>query len=139
MTFWKTYYHLVWATKDRLPLITENIEVELYNYIRNKCSELNCPFPSIGGINDHIHLVVSIPPSLSIADLVRRVKGSSSHFVNQSQLNPEFKFAWQHEYGVFSLGGKQLDRAVSYVKNQKQHHAQGSIVRFLEPEIVTSE
>ena len=139
MTFWRTYYHIVWATKDRLPLLTENIEVELYNYIKNKCHALDCPLHAIGGINDHIHIVVSIPPSLAISEFVRLVKGSSSHFVNQTQLNRESKFAWQREYGVFSLGGQQLDRAIGYVNNQKQHHAQGSIERFLEPDIITTE
>jgi putative transposase len=136
MTFWRTYYHLVWSTSDRLPLITENIEVELYNYIRYKCHTLNCPLHAIGGINDHIHMVISIPPSMAVSDLVKRIKGSSSHFVNQAKLEPDFKFAWQREYGLFSLGGQQLDRAVSYVNNQKEHHARGLTQRFLEPDII---
>ncbi len=138
MTFWRTYYHLVWSTFDRLPLITENVEVELYNYIRSKCHTLNCPLHGIGGISDHIHIVISIPPSMAISDFVKRIKGSSSHFVNQTKLDPETKFAWQKEYGVFSLGGQQLDRAITYVNNQKQHHAQGSIERYLEPDIIHS-
>jgi len=137
VTFWKTYYHIVWATKDRLPLLTENIEVELYSYIKNKCHALDCPLHAIGGISDHIHIVVSIPPSLAISELVRQVKGSSSHFINQTQPNQNSKFAWQREYGVFSLGGQQLDRAIGYVNNQKQHHSQEAIERFLEPDIIT--
>jgi putative transposase len=136
MTFWRTYYHFVWSTADRLPLITESIEVELYNYIRSKCHALKCHLHAIGGINDHIHLVASIPPNLSISDFVKRIKGSSSHFVNQAKLEPDFKFAWQREYGVFSLGGQQLDRAVNYVNNQKEHHAGGSIERFLELDVI---
>jgi putative transposase len=81
---------------------------------------------------------------MAVSEVVRRIKGSSSHFVNRIQpsldiaLSPnrESNFAWQREYGVFSLGGQQLDRAVAYVTNQKEHHAQGSIERFLEPEII---
>lgn len=76
---------------------------------------------------------------MSISDFVRRIKGSSSHFVNQTKLESEPKFAWQREYGVFSLGGQQLDRAVAYANHQKEHHAQGSIERFLEPEIINTE
>ena len=147
MTFWRIYYHIVWSTATRLPLITENIEVKLYKYIKNKCDSLDCQLHAIGGVNDHIHLVVSIPPSMSISDFVRRIKGSSSHFINQTKLESESKFAWQREYGVFSLGGQQLvgkaslkeNRAVAYANNQKEHHAQGSIERFLEPEIINTE
>jgi putative transposase len=139
VTFWRIYYHIVWSTYDRLPLITENIEVHLYKYIKNKCHSLDCQLHAIGGVSDHIHLVISIPPSMSISDFVRRIKGSSSHFINQTKLESESKFAWQREYGVFSLGGQQLDRAVAYANNQKEHHAQGSIERFLEPEIIRTE
>ncbi len=144
MTFWRTYYHIVWSTKGRLPLITENIEIELYEYIKNKCHGLECSLHAIGGMDDHLHLVLSIPPSMAVSEVVRRIKGSSSHFVNRIPPSPnalpspnqESSFAWQREYGVFSLGGQQLDRAVAYVINQKEHHTQGSIERFLEPEII---
>jgi putative transposase len=144
VTFWRTYYHIVWSTTDRLPLITDNIEIELYEYIKNKCRALECQLHAIGGISDHIHLVISIPPSIAVSEVVRRIKGSSSHFVNRiqsnrsisSSLDRESTFAWQREYGVFSLGGQQLDRAVAYVMNQKEHHDRGSIKRFLEPDII---
>jgi putative transposase len=146
VTFWRTYYHIVWSTTNRLPLITDSIEIELYEYIKNKCHALECPLHAIGGISDHIHLVTSIPPSIAVSEVVRRIKGSSSHFVNRIQPNlsislapdRESSFAWQREYGVFSLGGQQLDRAVAYVMNQKEHHTQGSIERFLEPDIIRS-
>jgi putative transposase len=144
VTFWRTYYHIVWSTTDRLPLITENIEIELYEYIKNKCHALDCQLHAIGGIKDHIHLVISIPPSIAVSEVVRRIKGSSSHFANRIKLDGiqledrESTFAWQREYGVFSLGGQQLDRAIAYVMNQKEHHAQGSIKRFLEPDIIQS-
>jgi putative transposase len=78
-----------------------------------------------------VHLVVSIPPKLAIAEFARRIKGSSSHFMNQTYLE---QFAWQREYGVFSLGGKQLSQAIAYVQNQKEHHATGKIMRAIEPE-----
>jgi putative transposase len=145
VTFWRTYYHIVWSTANRLPLITENIEIELYEYIKTKCHVLECPLHAIGGVSDHIHVVISIPPSIAVSEIVRRIKGSSSHFANRIESDRrsfppvregDSTFAWQREYGVFSLGGQQLDRAVSYVMNQKEHHAQGSIERFLEPDII---
>jgi putative transposase len=63
-----------------------------------------CQLHAIGGIEDHIHLIVSIPPKLSIADFAKRIKGSSARYLNQEFAKDNYKFAWQHEYAVFSLG-----------------------------------
>ena len=131
MTLWRTYYHLVWATRDRTPLITNALEPELYRFIKAKSLSLNCPFYAIGGIADHIHLLVSIPPSLAISDFVKRIKGSSSRHINC--MFTQQTFAWQREYGVFSLGRKQLDQAVSYVLQQKHHHQNQTLIPLLEP------
>lgn len=132
MSVWRTYYHLVWSTSDRTPLITDRIRVELYDYIQAKAKSLDCPVHGIGGIEDHMHLLVSIPPKLAIAQVVKRIKGSSSHHINQTFLNQTF--AWQREYGVFTLGGKQLPDAIAYVENQQHHHATQTLIRALEPE-----
>jgi len=132
MALWRLYYHLVWATKQRQPLINHHIEAELYDYIIGKANSLNCIVHSSGGIEDHIHLVVSIPPTLSIADFVKNIKGSSAHYLNNVLSTSPNKFAWQEGYGVFSLGQKQLDIAVAYAKNQKAHHSQGNMNPYLE-------
>jgi putative transposase len=132
MTIWRTYYHLVWATRDRAPLITEQVEAELYGYIQAKSKSLDCPCHALGGIADHIHLIVSIPPSRAVADFVMRIKGSSSHHLNQIHLNQ--RFAWQREYGLFSLGAQQLERAIAYVAQQKHHHATQTLINALEPD-----
>jgi len=131
MALWRLYYHLVWSTKDRLPLIGSDKEAKLYPYIIGKINSLNCIFHAIGGIEDHIHLIVSIPPKLSIADFVKEIKGSSAHYLNQT-FGDSPKFVWQQGYGVFSLGSKQLDQAVAYVQNQKQHHQEKTAIASLE-------
>jgi putative transposase len=133
MSIWRTYYHLVWATHNRLPLISEASEPELYRRITTKCESMECRLYAIGGIADHVHLVVSIPPKLAVAEFARQIKGSSSRFMNQHHLG--YQFAWQREYGVFSLGSKQLDQAITYVQNQKHHHASNTLLRAIEPEI----
>jgi Transposase and inactivated derivatives len=132
MALWRLYYHLVWATKEREPLINSDREVKLYPYIIAKADDLGCIVHAIGGVEDHIHLVVSIPPTLAIADFVKRTKGSSAHFLNQALSASLNKFGWQEGYGVFSLGGKQLEQAVDYVKNQKAHHSNGTAIASLE-------
>ena len=132
MALWRLYYPLVWATKERQPLIVPDIESKLYGYLIGKADALGCIVHAIDGIEDHIHLVVSIPPTLAIADFVGQLKGSSAHYLNHGLPDSAIKFSWQRGYGVFSLGGKQLAQAVSYVSNQKAHHLQGTIISSLE-------
>jgi putative transposase len=134
MTLWRTYYHFVWATRDRLALITPDRESILYEYIGQKSQFLEVQLHAIGGMPDHIHLIVSIPPKIAIAEFVKRIKGGSSHYLNE--LNLTKNFAWQREYGVFSLGSQQLDRATGYVNSQKQRHEDRRLIKMLE---VTSE
>ncbi|MEM8640653.1 MAG: IS200/IS605 family transposase [Cyanobacteria bacterium P01_G01_bin.54] len=132
MAFWRTYYHLIWATHNRQPLIQPEYEKGLYGYIKGKADALGCILHAIGGVEDHIHLVVSIPPKLAVSEFVRRVKGGSAHYINHLSEEPGILLKWQEGYGVFSLGGKQLERAKAYVNRQKEHHAQETILAALE-------
>ncbi len=132
MALWRLYYHLVWSTKERTPLITSDIESHLYGYIIGKAHALSCITHAIGGMEDHIHNVVSIPPKLAVSEYVQNIKGSSAHFINHGNFNLPTVFAWQRGYGIFSLGAKQLDRAVDYVLNQKAHHLDGTVTIALE-------
>ncbi|MEX0269383.1 IS200/IS605 family transposase [Leptolyngbyaceae cyanobacterium UHCC 1019] len=132
MALWRLYYHFVWATKEREPLIDSRQEAGLYNYIIGKADALKCITHAINGTADHLHLIASIPPTLAIAEFVKNIKGSSSHYANHT-LSPASKnFCWQAGYGVFSLGRKQLEQAVAYVDNQKLHHDQGTLISALE-------
>ena len=132
MAFWRIYYHLVWATKGRQNLITLQRETSLYKYIVGKADSLDCIIHAIGGTENHIHLVASIPPNLAISDFVKKIKGSSAHQFNIESPPDVEKFSWQGGYGIFSLGSKQLNEAVAYVNNQKQHHSQGTAIASLE-------
>jgi putative transposase len=132
MPLWRLFYHLVWATHERQSLISPAHEKILYPYIKGKADFLECQLHAIGGIENHIHLIVSIPPKLSISDFAKRIKGSSSRYLNQEFPEHNYKFAWQHEYAVFSFGEQRLEWAIAYVENQKQHHATGQIIKMLE-------
>ena len=131
MAFWRLFYHLIWATKEREPLITSNLEAELYGYLTGKADFLGSIAYAIGGVEDHVHMVVSVPPKLAIADFVRHLKGSSAHHMNHLPGAPG-NFGWQRGYGVISLGQRQLRRAIEYVHNQKEHHRQGTTIAALE-------
>jgi putative transposase len=135
MALWRLYYHLVWATKNREPLIDKQREDKLYSYLTGKADSLKCIIHAVNGTEDHIHVIASIPPVLSIADFVKQIKGSSAHYLNHLGSTHERSFGWQAGYGVFSMGHKQLEQAVSYVDNQKLHHAQGTIIPSLEREM----
>jgi REP element-mobilizing transposase RayT len=132
MPFWRNYAHLVWTTKNRQLLINETVEPRLYAQIVSKAAELGCSVYAINGTADHVHLVLTIPPKHSVAEVVKTLKGASSHYVNQVLCPGEFDFQWQRGYGCFSMGQSQLPRAIAYVERQKEHHAQHSINAWLE-------
>ena len=131
MAFWRLYYHLVWATKNRQPLIRPEMESRLYPYIVSKAGELGLIVHAIGGIEDHMHLVVSIPPRHGVAYVVKCLKGASSHAMNTLLGNPD-AFAWQRGYGALSLGERRLTTAISYVHHQKEHHRENTANAWVE-------
>ena len=94
MPFWRSYAHLIWATKDRQPLIRPEIEAELHAEIVSKAAELECYVHAVNGIEDHVHVVISIPPKHSVAWVVKNLKGASSHFANHAATPPAMPFAW---------------------------------------------
>ena len=87
---------------------------------------------AIGRMQDHIHIVVSIPPTIAVTDFVKLIKGSSSHYLNHHPEGRGDWFMWQRGYGVFTLGSQQCDRAIAYVLNQKQHHAAHKTIAMME-------
>lgn len=82
MTFWRTYYHLVWSTKNRDHLISSKIEARLNAYLIKQAAGQEAYVYAIGGCTDHIHIICAIPPKLAVADFVKQLKGSSSHDLN---------------------------------------------------------
>lgn len=128
-SFRQLYYHIVWATKEREPFIIPEIEAKLYNYIKYKTQEFNCEIKAVNGMADHIHLIASIPPTIAVSEYIRKIKGSSSNYLNKNLTN---RFQWQNGYGVFTVGVRNLEIAINYVKNQKEHHQKGTIIKALE-------
>ncbi len=129
-TFYKLYYHIIWATKKRLPLITPEIEELIKRYIPKKIIEYSGRQLALNMVEDHIHLLVSIPPKISIADFVHKIKGSSSYYINTAQ--GEKSFYWQSGYGVLSLSEKGIPFVKQYIDNQKQKHQNNDLVDILE-------
>ncbi len=130
MPYWKLFYHITWGTKNRLALIEPAWESDLYGYLWGKATALECIPHAIGGMPEHIHVAISIPPKLAVAKIIGQLKGASSHHINENYADNSF--AWQAEYGVVSFSEKTLRSIVEYVKNQKKHHSENTIKETLE-------
>ncbi len=121
------FVHLVWATWDRLPLLTPDIERRVHRNIEAEAQGLGCAVLALNGMPDHVHLVVTLPSTVTIANLVKQCKGVSSHFVNET-LKPQAQFKWQGAYGAFSVSRWDVDKIVGYVKRQKEHHGAAELL-----------
>jgi putative transposase len=112
--------HLVFSTKNREPLITPQIQTELYPYIDGIIRDDGCVLRCAGGIADHVHLMISLGKEISIADLVRNIKANSSRFVHE-KFTPDF--GWQSGYGAFAVSFSAIEDVRRYIETQAEHHA----------------
>lgn len=128
------YYHLVWTTKERVPVLNADIEAEIKKYLHMKSREIEIDLLEINGIADHIHVAVKSSPSQCPSDIVHRLKGSSSHHINHEFLPAQSpnSLHWQNGYGVLSFNQKALPFVIRYIQNQKAHHTNQTIVPKLE-------
>jgi putative transposase len=113
--------HLVFSTKGREPLIVGEIESRLYEYLGGIVRALGGCLIEINGMPDHIHLVIRQSKVVADQEFVGRLKGDSSRWVNLT-FPGRPRFVWQAGYGWFSVGAKDLGRAVEYLRRQKEHH-----------------
>jgi putative transposase len=130
------YLHCVWATWDRLPLITPDAEPRLYGAIVSKCKELSCSALAIGGVYDHVHVLIQFSTTITIARLIGEIKGASSHVMTHS-IAPESFFKWQGSYGVFTISKRSVPQVRRYILNQKEHHADQTLIAELEQYIAS--
>lgn len=134
-TYTQIYIHAIFAVQERANLIKKEWREELFKYIAGTFRNLNVKLIAIGGVEDHIHVLFALSPSMSLSDLIRDIKANSSRFINQEGWVAG-KFFWQEGYGAFSCSRSQLDDVARYVLSQEKHHAKGSFKdeyrRFLE-------
>jgi putative transposase len=95
----------------------------------HQCEVLKCTVIAIGGVEDHVHLLVGFPPTLAVSELVKKVKGTSSHLVNSK--HDDF-FKWQGAYGAFTVSQRSLDKVADYIRNQEMHHQQKASIPIYE-------
>lgn len=118
----KIWIHIVFGTKERQPMIKSSFENDLYNHIKILLEEdFDCEVKIINGTADHIHLLLLQNQKYSISEIVKNIKGNSSHWINQSGFM-SIKFSWQTGYGAFSISESMEETVERYIENQKEHH-----------------
>ncbi|MDM8523394.1 IS200/IS605 family transposase [Desulfococcaceae bacterium HSG8] len=120
-TYANLIFHIVFGTKNRVPMITPKLETELYPYIGGITREEDGIMLSINGTEDHVHIVAKLKPRHSIPEILKRIKGNSSKWINDNK-KIGGRFSWQIGYGIFSVSESQLPSVLGYVANQKKHH-----------------
>jgi putative transposase len=113
--------HCVFSTKQRLPQITPEIQPRLFQYMGGIVRENKMKLLSAGGVDDHVHLLVSMPSTLSVSRAMQLVKGNSSKWIHET-FPGHRRFEWQQGYGAFSIGVSDVERTVQYINNQAEHH-----------------
>jgi putative transposase len=120
-TFTQIYYHVVFSTKDRQRVLFEERRKDLYSYIWGIHRNLGCRLHRIGGVEDHVHILVSIPTTLSMADYVKEVKTGSSKWIKSENVFPDF-VGWQDGYGAFTISKDETPALIEYINHQAEHH-----------------
>ena len=121
----RRHFYIVFAVHGRENLIKSEWKEELYKYIAGIVKNHDQKMLAIGGVADHIHILLGIAPNVKLFDLVRDVKSNSSRFINEKKF-VRGKFYWQEGFGAFSYPRSQIDAVVKYIQNQEKHHASKS-------------
>jgi len=120
-TYTQLYVQLVFATKFRKSSLKNEFRKEVWRYISGIISNKDHKSIIVNGMPDHVHILIGLNPKMAISDLVRDIKRSSSHFINENKWVPG-KFQWQDGYGAFSYSRSHLSNVYNYIKNQEIHH-----------------
>jgi len=117
----RIFLHIVFSTKDREPSIRDDVRPRLHAYLATICRELEAEVPAVGSVADHVHILTTLPRTISPAELVEKIKKTSSKWIKQ--VDPRYRaFFWQRGYSAFSVSPSQLETVVRYVQTQEEHH-----------------
>ncbi|MCP4404690.1 MAG: IS200/IS605 family transposase [bacterium] len=120
-SYFSTYTHYVFSTKGRKAWITSALRERLFEYLGGIAKQHNIKSLRVGGTENHIHHLVSLPSTLSVAKAIQLLKGNSSKWIHDSF--PAYRyFEWQEGYGAFSISISQVEKTIAYINNQQEHH-----------------
>ena len=121
MSYVSSYFHCVFSTKERRPLIAPSLQERLWPFLGGIARQNKMKAIEIGGVPDHVHVLLSLPSTLAIAKALQLIKGGSSKWVHDT-FREHWRFGWQVKYGAFSVSVSQLDKTIQYIRNQEAHH-----------------
>ena len=125
MPYYNIWIHLICSTKKRRKLISKNIKRKLYDHILENAKRKNIYVDHINGIEDHVHLLISLKPDQSVSKVVQLIKGESSYWINKNNIIGT-RFEWQEEYMALSVSESLLPNVRRYIRDQEKHHAKKS-------------
>lgn len=125
-TYTKIHIHVVFAVQQRSSLIRNSWKDNLHKYISGIINKSGHKVLAINGISDHVHILIGLRPNQSLSDLMKKVKGSSSKWINENRLVMG-RFSWQEGYSAFSYGQSQVNYVIHYIQNQEEHHKRQSL------------
>ena len=131
MPFHQLFVQLTFATVQRAPLIKVELEDRVFKTLEDRCKGLECRPVAVGGMPDHVHLLVELPPALSVCALAGEVMSASSEVMQQA-LGPKVPFQWQEAFGAITLRMDEVDGVARYIANQKDLHLHGKLSKVLE-------
>ncbi len=120
-TYTNLLYHIIFSTKDRIPLISAEFEEELYRYIGGIIRTEGGVQLEIGGTTDHIHILAKFKPAISVSEMLAKIKANSSKWLNENKVKLR-KFGWQEGYAAFTVSESQAPTVREYIRNQEEHH-----------------
>jgi len=117
----KVYIHIIFSTKDRIPILNKEISQELYKYLGGICRELKCWPIEIGGHKDHVHILCTLAKTITQSSLLETLKKNSSKWIKTKGSNYS-NFYWQRGYAAFSVNSDNCSDLILYIQNQEGHH-----------------
>jgi REP element-mobilizing transposase RayT len=120
-TFTQIYYHIVFSTREREQSLVDSGREDLYRYVWGIIKNRHGHLYRINAVDDHIHFLCDLHPTIPLADLVKEIKGGSSYFIKEKGLFPKFT-SWQDGYGAFTHSAREKDQSIEYIKCQEEHH-----------------
>ena len=110
--------HLVFSTKERRKLIPANKQEELWRYLTGIAKNLGCSVLAVGGMPDHVHLLIALNGTVPFSEFVQKLKANSSRWMSQGKR----EFVWQQGFGAFGVSASHRDDVIAYIHNQPEHH-----------------
>ena len=121
MSYVSSYLHYVFSTKERRPWITPQLRERLWPYLGGIARQNDMKAIEVGGVADHVHILLSLPSTLSLAKGMQLIKGGSSKWVHET-FSEQRLFGWQTKYGAFTVSASLLEKTIDYIKTQEEHH-----------------